>query len=61
MTEEQAIDCLHEMQRQYPQMEIWYGGIPAGGHVWFARGRNGASPWLLMSGDLDRFWRWLAA
>jgi hypothetical protein len=61
VTEEQAINVLHEMQRRYPHMEIWFGGLPEGGHVWLARGRNGASPWLVMSADLDRFWRWLAA
>jgi hypothetical protein len=37
VTEEQAINVLHEMQRQYPHMEIWFGGLPEGGHVWFAR------------------------
>jgi hypothetical protein len=60
MTETEALEALHELEVQYPHLEIWIGTRP-GARVWFARGRNGTGPYLVMSDDLDRFRRMLAA
>jgi hypothetical protein len=61
VTEDQALNVLSEMKRQYPKLDIWVGQNGPEAFCWFAKGRGDQSPWLIMSSDLDRFWRWLAA
>lgn len=60
MTETEALETLRELEAEYPRLEIWTGTRP-GARVWFARGRDGTGPYLVMSDDLDRFRRMLSA
>lgn len=60
VTEREVLATLDNLREEYPAFEIWTGCLGPGSWVWFARGREG-NPWLIMSGDLGRFRRWLAA
>lgn len=58
--ESEVLAMLDRLREEYPAFEIWSGYLEPRCWVWFARGREG-NPWLIMSGDPERFKRWLAA